>query len=128
MSRSPRLDDVGFLAAGLTAEGEYFGAGPRKAACPLFVVRSHNMPRHSLSIGDLQRPCLALNICMCRLVRPPPLGHFRLISAVLIGIVPAIDLHIAKFLFRVSADPLKLRRAIDYVNRQAEAIYLIVDS
>ena len=62
-----------------------------------------------------------------RLVRPPPPGHVRLVGAVFISIIPALDLHVSKFLLGVTTDPLKLRCAIDYVDCQAEAVYLIVD-
>lgn len=51
------------------------------------------------------------------LVRPPPGYDFRHVGAVLISVVTALGLLIAELFQRVSSDSLKLRRAINYIDR-----------
>ena len=60
-------------------------------------------------------------------VRPSPICDLRHIDAVLMRVVAAIDLDVAEPLLGVSPDFLELRGAVDRVDRQGEAVDLIVD-
>src|SRR5437660_8239970 len=60
-------------------------------------------------------------------IRPLPADDLRLIDAVFVGVVPAVDLQVAVLLLGVSPDFLEHGRAIDHIDRQTESIDLIVD-
>jgi len=61
------------------------------------------------------------------LIGPPPAYDLGVVDTMLVGVVAAIGLLIAIFLLRMSPDPLELRGAVDHVNRQGEAIDLVVN-
>src|SRR5208337_5665398 len=59
------------------------------------------------------------------LIGPRPRGNIRLIYAVLVRVVQALNLDVAELFLGVSADPLKSRHAIDHVSGQAVAVDLV---
>ena len=64
---------------------------------------------------------------MSLLVGPTPLDYIRPVDAELVGISPAVDLHVSELLFCVSADGLKFSDAVDDVDCQGETIDLVLD-
>src|SRR5262245_43589833 len=62
-----------------------------------------------------------------RSVRPLPVPEFGLVDAVLVGIVLAVDLEVAKLLLRMCSAGLELRHAINHVHGQREPVDLILD-
>src|SRR5437660_7963170 len=60
--------------------------------------------------------------------RPRPLIELRLIDAMLVSVVLAVDLHIAQDFFGVGASHLQCRHPVNNVDRQTETINLVLDS
>jgi hypothetical protein len=71
--------------------------------------------------GALSISCSAFHPVVGLLIRPPPTYYFRLVDAVLVCVVAAIGLLIPVFSFRVRPDSLKLRSAVDCLDRQSKA-------
>src|SRR3974390_1502152 len=59
-------------------------------------------------------------------VRPFPAGDFRAVHAMFVRVVAAVDLHVAETLLGLGADSLEAGRAVDGIDRQAEAIGFVV--
>src|SRR5262249_13528128 len=59
--------------------------------------------------------------------RPLPAGRLRLVDAVLVGVIAALDLAVHQLVASVAADGAELRHPVDGVHRQAEAIDLVLD-
>ncbi len=55
-------------------------------------------------------------------IRPRPLVDLGLIDAVLVGVVLAVDLHIAQLFLGVRPGHLQGGHAVDDVDRQTEAV------
>jgi hypothetical protein len=61
------------------------------------------------------------------LIRPLPGLNVGAIDAMLVSVVPALNLQIVEFLFCVSSDSLQFRNAVNRIDCQAEAIDLVLD-
>jgi len=78
---------------------------------------------HSIAARTALKNCQ--NYQLVVLVGPPPTCDFGFVDAVLVGIVPAVDLHVAKLLFRVCANFLrKGTRSIASIARLKRSISL----
>lgn len=62
-----------------------------------------------------------------RLVRPFPVGKFRLICAKFMSIVTTLDLHVPESGLGMSTSHQELGYALDHVHSYAEAVYLVVN-
>lgn len=103
--------------------------GLSATGCPLNLLGNSSTPPPPQVLGGTIDPHQDLQ---CRspmiLERPSPGYDLRLINAVLVCIVAALDLQIAIFFLCVSPDLLQLRSSINRIDRQAKTIDLIVDS
>ena len=61
------------------------------------------------------------------LIRPLPGLNVGAIDAMLVSVVPALNLQIVEFLFCVSSDSLQFRDAVNRIDGQTEAIDLVLD-
>src|SRR5262249_892975 len=61
------------------------------------------------------------------LIRPHPLRRFRLINAILMRVIPALDLLIQESLLRVPSDSRESGDGVHNIHRQAEAVDVVVD-
>ena len=61
------------------------------------------------------------------LIGPPPVTRFGLVDAVFVGVVAAVDLHVAQFFLHVGAGHLQARHAVDDVDGETETVDLVFD-
>ena len=84
-------------------------------------------PQTSISSYDRRPGLIRARTALGHLVRPLPRLNVGVIDAMLVSIIPALNLEIAEFLFCVSSDSLQLWNAVNRINGQAEAIDLVLD-
>ena len=94
---------------GFACRSEFVGLLPRAA--------------RRLQMGEVGHP-LSGRPSGCR---PSPAGNLGTINAMLVCMGAASELAVAEFLLGVPANPLQFGNAVNRIDRQAEAIGLIID-
>ena len=74
-----------------------------------------------------QHPYRSLALASTLVGRPLPAANLGTVHSMLVSMMAACDLKVAKFLFGVRADPLQSRDAVNRVDRKTEPVRLVVD-
>ena len=60
-------------------------------------------------------------------VRPLPTANLRAVDSVLVSMVPACNLAVAKLLFSMRPNPLQFRNAVNGIDGETEPVRLVVN-